>query len=108
MAQPSSRHHELLTPCAHPVRPPCVESWMRNFTWQTGVIATFRSLLAVRHQHGAAFGRDDMYCVCLLQPETTEITIDENEIGEAAWLPLSSYYESTRATSGSISLAHTM
>jgi len=71
----------------------------REVREETGVVATFRSLLAVRHQHGAAFGRDDMYCVCLLQPETTEITIDENEIGEAAWLPLSSYYESTRATS---------
>ena len=71
----------------------------REVREETGVIATFRSLLAARHQHGAAFGRDDMYCICLLTPETHQITIDENEIGEAAWLPLSEYYESTKATS---------
>ena len=63
------------------------------------MIATFRSLLAARHQHGAAFGRDDMYCICLMQPETHEIQIDEDEIGEARWLPLAEYYESTKATS---------
>ena len=66
---------------------------------ETGVSATFRSILAARHQHGAAFGRDDMYMICLMTPETFDITIDENEIGEAAWLPLAEYYESTQATS---------
>lgn len=35
---------------------------------ETGVRADFLSLLAIRHQHGAAFGRDDAYCVCLLEP----------------------------------------
>ena len=64
-----------------------------------GVKATFLSVLAARHQHGAAFGRDDMYCICLMRPETHEIVIQEGEIGEAAWLPLTEYYESTKATS---------
>ena len=71
----------------------------REVCEETGVRASFRSVLAMRHQHGAAFGRDDMYMVCLLRPESTEIFIDEAEIGEAAWLPLVDYYESTRATS---------
>jgi ADP-ribose pyrophosphatase YjhB (NUDIX family) len=71
----------------------------REVREETGVEATFQSLLAARHQHGAAFGRDDMYCICLLSPQTSEIKIDENEIGEAAWLSLGDYYESTKATS---------
>ena len=71
----------------------------REVREETGVVATFQSLLAARHQHGAAFGRDDMYCICLLRPETHEITIDEDEIGEAAWLPLGDYYDATKATS---------
>jgi len=72
----------------------------REVREETGVEASFRCLLAARHQHGAAFGRDDMYCISLLSPTgSQEIRIDENEIGEAAWLPLPAYYESTRATS---------
>ena len=55
----------------------------REVKEETGVVAEFRSLLAARHQHGAAFGRDDLYCVCLLRPVTSEITIDEEEIEEA-------------------------
>lgn len=71
----------------------------REVREETGVKATFLSVLAARHQHGAAFGRDDMYCICLMRPETHEIVIQEGEIGEAAWLPLTEYYESTKATS---------
>ena len=71
----------------------------REVREETGVLSTFVSVLAARHQHGAAFGRDDLYVVSLLRPETTEITIDKNEVSEAAWLPLREYYESTRATS---------
>ena len=55
----------------------------REVKEETGVVAEFRSLLAARHQHGAAFGRDDLYFVCLLRPVTSEITIDEEEIEEA-------------------------
>lgn len=71
----------------------------REVLEETGVRASFRSLLAQRHQHGAAFGRSDLYVVSLLKPETAEIRIQESEIGEARWLPLSEYYESTKATS---------
>lgn len=76
-----------------------VDGVAREVREETGVVATFRSVLATRHQHGAAFGRDDMYCVCLLRPETTEISVGPNEILEAAWLPLADYFESTKATS---------
>ena len=58
----------------------------------------FKSLLALRHQHGAAFGRDDAYCVCLLSPLSAEIRACEREIAAAAWLPLPEYYEGTKAT----------
>ena len=42
----------------------------REVREETGIRATFRSILASRHQHGAAFGRDDLYSgVCATQPE---------------------------------------
>jgi len=53
----------------------------REVLEETGVTAEFKALLAVRHQHGAAFGRDDAYCVCLLSPLTSAITICEVSMG---------------------------
>jgi ADP-ribose pyrophosphatase YjhB (NUDIX family) len=71
----------------------------REVKEETGVVATFRSILAARHQHGAAFGRSDLYIACLLNAETYEIHMDEEEIGECRWLPLAEYYEGCKATS---------
>ena len=76
-----------------------VDGVAREVLEETGVTATFRSVLAARHQHGAAFGRSDLYVACLLRPETTEIAIDSNEIGDCKWLPLAQYYEACKATS---------
>lgn len=71
----------------------------REVLEETGVRSRFKSLLALRHQHGAAFGRDDAYCACLLSPLSAEIRACEREIAAAAWLPLPEYYEGTKATS---------
>jgi len=71
----------------------------REVKEETGIRATFRSILASRHQHGAAFGRDDLYSVCLLEPSDDPIQFDEGEIAECRWLPLSEYHEACMATS---------
>ena len=73
---------------------------VREVREETGVEASFRSLLAMRHQHGAAFGRGDIYAVCLLEPLTEEIIPDAvGEVSECRWLPLPEYVEAVKATS---------
>ena len=73
---------------------------VREVREETGVVASFRSLLAMRHQHGAAFGRGDIYAVCLLEPLTEEIIPDAvGEVSECRWLPLPEYVEAVKATS---------
>ena len=39
----------------------------REVREETGVAARFERVLAMRHQHGVAFGRSDLYVVCLLR-----------------------------------------
>ena len=66
---------------------------------ETGVEASFRSLLAMRHQHGAAFGRGDIYAVCLLEPLTEEIIPDAvGEVSECRWRT-AGVVEAVKATS---------
>jgi ADP-ribose pyrophosphatase YjhB (NUDIX family) len=80
----------------------------REVREETGVDAAFRSVLAVRHQHGAAFGRDDLYAVCLLEPRSESIAFDAAEISEARWLPLAEYAAATRETSARFGVAENM
>ena len=68
---------------------------VREVLEETGVKARFKSILNFRHQHGAAFGRDDIYIVCLMEPEGDEsIRHDEKEIAACAWLPMDEYVAS--------------
>ena len=70
----------------------------REVQEETGVHAEFVSMLSMRVQHGAAFGRDDLYIACLLKPTSRDIVADTAEIAECAWLPLKEYFEITQAS----------
>jgi ADP-ribose pyrophosphatase YjhB (NUDIX family) len=74
------------------------EAAAREVYEETGVRAEFQSLISMRVQHGAAFGRDDFYFVCAMEPLTEDIDLtvaDTDEIAECAWLPLEEYVAST-------------
>jgi len=74
------------------------EAAAREVYEETGVRAEFQSLISMRVQHGAAFGRDDFYFVACMVPVTEEIDLsaaDTDEIAECAWLPLDEYVSST-------------
>jgi ADP-ribose pyrophosphatase YjhB (NUDIX family) len=77
---------------------------------ETGVRTTFQSLLTMRVQHGAAFGRDDFYFVAAMAPATDEetIRIDATEISECAWLPLEEYVAGTEASAAERGVGDTM
>jgi ADP-ribose pyrophosphatase YjhB (NUDIX family) len=47
---------------------------------ETGVDAAFRSVLALRHQHGVAFGRSDVYVICLLAARSTTLHVQASEV----------------------------
>jgi len=62
------------------------ETAVRETFEETGVRTAFRSVLAMRHQHGVGWGRSDLYVLCRLAPLSSEITLDPREIAEAQWM----------------------
>ena len=50
----------------------------------------FRGVMMFRqqHNHPGAFGRSDMFFVCLLRPETFTISHDPREITHSQWISL--------------------
>lgn len=63
----------------------------REVLEETGVSATFKSLIAFRHMHKYRFGCSDMYFVCLMKPLSLEINSCPNEIAECKWMDLDEY-----------------
>lgn len=53
---------------------------------ETGVQAQFRSLLCFRQAHGVAFGKSDLFFVCLLEPLSEDIVPQASEIAACEWL----------------------
>ena len=58
---------------------------VREVLEETGVKCEFVSLLCLRQSPGV-FGRNNLYAVALLKPETTVIKIQEDEIEQAKWM----------------------
>ena len=66
---------------------------------ETGVASDFASVLALRHMHGAAWGRSDIYVMCRLRPRLPlQLRLDPREILDAAWVDAASYAASPGAT----------
>ena len=85
------------------------EATAREVFEETGVRAAFASLLTMRVQHGAAFGRDDFYFVSAMTPlGSEEIAADETEISECRWLPLAEYRADTEAMAAARGIGDTM
>ena len=68
----------------------------REVVEETGIRAEMRSVLAVRHMHGLAFGNSDLYVFCHMRALSTEICIDPVEILDARWMGVSEFLESVR------------
>lgn len=74
---------------------------VREVFEETGVETEFEGLVSFRHHHSGQFGTSNIYAVCKLRPLTRQITIDEEEIGLAQWMPLEEFM--SRPTVGSFS-----
>ena len=69
------------------------EAAERECLEETGIQAEFMSLLGVRHSHGVAFGRSDLYFVALLRPTDPDqpIQLDPSEISKCQWMELDTF-----------------
>eukprot|EP00262_Sarcandra_glabra_P021229 TRINITY_DN8846_c0_g1_i1.p1 TRINITY_DN8846_c0_g1~~TRINITY_DN8846_c0_g1_i1.p1 ORF type:complete len:348 (-),score=47.80 TRINITY_DN8846_c0_g1_i1:67-1089(-) len=64
---------------------------MREVKEETGIDTTFLEVIAFRHAHLVAFGKSDLFFICMLKPLSFDITIDESEIQEAKWMDLDEF-----------------
>ena len=69
---------------------------VREVLEETGVAAEFVAVVGVRHAHGLAFGKDDLFFLCALRlpdgaPAEPTLTPQEGEIAAAAWMPLTQF-----------------
>tara|TARA_B110001452_G_C15146336_1_gene399052 strand:- start:73 stop:717 length:645 start_codon:yes stop_codon:yes gene_type:complete len=84
------------------------EATAREVLEETGVHASFECVLAMRTQHGAAFGRDDFYMVSAMTPLSEEISVQETEISECRWLPIAEYHADTERVAAERGIGDTM
>jgi 8-oxo-dGTP pyrophosphatase MutT (NUDIX family) len=66
---------------------------IREVFEETGIKTEFVGILSARQSHVARFGKSDLYVTCLLKPLTNQITIQEEEIEAAKWMPLDALFE---------------
>lgn len=64
---------------------------IREVFEETGVRTKFVSLLGVREKHGYQFGCDDCYFVVRLEPLSSDIEKEVQEVADCEWKPLSFY-----------------
>ncbi|RVU37684.1 NUDIX domain-containing protein [Rheinheimera riviphila] len=71
---------------------------VREVLEETGVHATFQSVLGVRHHHRGQFGASNLYIVCQLQAQTMAVFAAENEIAEVRWFSPDAYLGDEKAS----------
>ncbi|XP_042408987.1 nudix hydrolase 8-like isoform X2 [Zingiber officinale] len=64
---------------------------VREVKEETGIDTEFLEVVAFRHAHHLAFGKSDLFFICMLRPISNEIKIDEQEIKAAKWMPLDEF-----------------
>lgn len=71
---------------------------VREVLEETGVHATFQSVLGMRHHHRGQFGASNLYIVCQLQAQTTAVFAADNEIAEVRWFSPDTYLNDEKAS----------
>jgi 8-oxo-dGTP pyrophosphatase MutT (NUDIX family) len=71
-----------------------VDALEREVLEETGVRTKFESLVCFRHWHQYRYGKSDIYFVCRLNPLSSEIVMQAEEIAECRWLPVADFMAS--------------
>ncbi|KAL6330557.1 hypothetical protein AAG906_040488 [Vitis piasezkii] len=64
---------------------------IREVEEETGIKTEFVEILAFRQSHKAFFTKSDLFFVCMLQPLSTEIQKQEEELEAAQWMAMEEY-----------------
>ncbi|CAH0701239.1 unnamed protein product [Spodoptera exigua] len=64
---------------------------IREVKEETGIDATFESMVTLRHTHNTMFGNSDIYVIVLLKATSEIITKADNEIKACKWMPIEEY-----------------
>ncbi|PSS24756.1 Nudix hydrolase [Actinidia chinensis var. chinensis] len=64
---------------------------VREVKEETGIDTNFMEILAFRQSHQSFFEKSDLFFVCLLQPLSFDIQMQESEIEAAQWMPFEEY-----------------
>nr|GMC49397.1 nudix hydrolase 2-like isoform X1 [Ipomoea batatas] len=64
---------------------------VREVKEETGIDAKFVEILAFRQSHKSFFEKSDLFFLCMLQPLSFNIRIQEQEIEAAQWIPYEEY-----------------
>eukprot|EP00850_Spirogloea_muscicola_P010557 SM000062S19943 [mRNA] locus=s62:490816:493037:- [translate_table: standard] len=64
---------------------------VREVKEETGIDAEFLELTCFRQSHQVAFGKSDLFFVCILRPLSSEITKQDSEIEDSKWMPLADF-----------------
>jgi NADH pyrophosphatase NudC (nudix superfamily) len=68
------------------------ESVVRETLEETGIEATFVSVVGMATRHPYQFGKSNLYFICRLIAQTQDIAIqDTDEIAEAKWIDVEEY-----------------
>ena len=68
-----------------------VDALEREVLEETGIRTEFQSLVCFRHWHQYRYGKSDIYFVCRLNPLSSEIVMQTEEIAECRWLPVAEF-----------------
>jgi len=71
------------------------EAAVREVWEETGIKAKFHSIIAFREKLNYKWDQPDLYFVVLLKPETFDIKIDPSEIGDAKWMKIEEYCQTS-------------
>ncbi|GLT49136.1 hypothetical protein SLA2020_227140 [Shorea laevis] len=69
---------------------------VREVKEETGIDTKFVEVVAFRHVHNMAFEKSDLFFVCMLNPLSSQIMVDDHEILAAKWMPLVEFVEQPR------------
>ena len=65
----------------------------REVKEETGVVASFQTLIGFRYLHNARWRTiDDIYFVCVLSAKKTDIKIDKTELKDAKWISFKEWF----------------
>ncbi|KAF5203290.1 Nudix hydrolase, partial [Thalictrum thalictroides] len=64
---------------------------VREVKEETGIDTEFEEVVAFRHALRVAFEKSDLLFICMLRPLSTQIKVDDLEIKDAKWMPLTEF-----------------